>query len=69
MEEKPMLKFVFNADNSPVSAKCSACGKEMPQGELRDTFVGENLRWFRLQFEAHKKAIHPLVNEPKRSTH
>jgi hypothetical protein len=31
----------------------------MPGGELRTVFIGEKLRWFKAQFDLHRKQKHP----------
>ena len=59
MIHPPRLMITYNSNKFPVSAKCSVCGQEMPKGDMRRTFIGEDLCWFKAQFEAHKKTRHP----------
>jgi hypothetical protein len=59
MANRPTLKIVYDANNFPVSAKCFACSEEMPQGEPRITSKEENRKWFKAQFDLHKKQKHP----------
>jgi hypothetical protein len=54
------LKLIYDTKNFPASANCSACGEEMQGGELRTVFIGEKLRWFKGQFDFHRKQRHPL---------
>jgi hypothetical protein len=56
------LRIVYDAKGFPASAKCSACGEEMPKGELRSPTIGENLRWFKAQFDLHRKQKHRPEN-------
>jgi hypothetical protein len=59
MAHPPTLRLVYDAKNFPDSASCTACGEEMPRGELRTVFVGEKLRWFKAQFDLHLNRKHP----------
>ena len=59
MAHPPTLRVIYDAKNFPMSANCTACGEEMPGGELRTVFIGEKLRWFKAQFDLHRKQKHP----------
>jgi len=59
MAHPPTLRVIYDAKNFPMSANCTACGEEMPRGELRTVFIGEKLRWFKSQFDLHLKQKHP----------
>jgi hypothetical protein len=59
MAHPPTLRLIYDAKNFPASANCTACGEEMPGGELRTVFIGEKLRWFKAQFDLHRKQKHP----------
>jgi hypothetical protein len=58
MADPPKLKITYDAKNFPASAKCSACGEEMPRGEVRTAFKGEKLKWLKDQFDLHKTKRH-----------
>jgi hypothetical protein len=58
MANLPTLKITYDSDNFPVSARCSACGQEMPEGDLRRTFKRGNLEWFKVHFDLHRKLKH-----------
>ena len=50
---------MYDVKNFPASANCTACGEDMPRGDLRTAFIGEELRWFKDQFDFHRKQKHP----------
>jgi hypothetical protein len=54
----PTLRIIYDANSFPASAKCSACGEEMPKREPGSLTIGENLRWFKTQFDLHKAHKH-----------
>jgi hypothetical protein len=54
----PTLRIIYDANSFPASAKCSACGEEMAKREPRSSAIGENLRWFKTQFDLHKAHKH-----------
>jgi hypothetical protein len=54
----PALRLIYDEKGFPVSANCTACGEEIPRGELRTVFIGEKLRWFKTQFDLHLKRRH-----------
>ena len=59
MAHPPALRLIYDVTNFPTSADCTACGEEMPRGELRTAFIGEKRRWFKAQFDLHQKKKHP----------
>jgi len=59
MPPAPTMQMRYDENSIPVSAKCSMCGKQMPQGEPRITNPIENVAWFATQFELHLLEIHP----------
>jgi hypothetical protein len=54
----PTLRITYDANSFPASARCSACGEEMAKREPRSPAIGENLRWFKTQFDLHKTNKH-----------
>lgn len=59
MANLPTAVIVCDVNGVPVSAKCSACGEEMPQGEPRGTTRELSLKWFQQQFALHSRQKHP----------
>ena len=59
MVHPPALRLIYDVKNFPTSANCTACGEEMPRGELRTAFIGEKRRWFKAQFDLHRVQAHP----------
>ena len=59
MAHPPTLRLIYDAKNFPASANCTACGEDMPGGDLRTAFIGEKLRWFKDQFNIHRKQKRP----------
>jgi hypothetical protein len=55
----PSLQTRYDENGIPVSAKCSLCGEQMPQGAPRITNPIENVAWFSSQFGLHVAQIHP----------
>jgi hypothetical protein len=62
----PQLQTRYDQNGIPVSAKCSACGEQMPQAKPRIVEPMENVAWFAAQFDLHAKRMHPPapVNKP-----
>jgi hypothetical protein len=58
MAHPPALRLIYDVKNFPTSANCTACGEEMPRGELRTAFIGEKRRWFKAQFDLHREQKH-----------
>jgi hypothetical protein len=63
----PVLQTRYDENGIPVSAKCSLCGEQMPQGAPRITNPIENVEWFVTQFSLHATQRHPPA-EPRKST-
>jgi hypothetical protein len=57
----PSLQTRYDENGIPVSAKCSLCGEQMPQGKPRITNPIENVAWFTFQFGLHVAQSHPPV--------
>ena len=57
----PELQVRCDENSIPVSAKCSLCGEQMPQGIPRITNPIENVAWFSSQFGLHVAQIHPEI--------
>lgn len=55
------LQMRYDANSIPVSAKCSLCGEQMPQGKPRITDPIDNVEWFAAQFRLHVERSHPQV--------
>ena len=69
MEQKPELIMLYEMYDYPVGARCSACGKTMPQSKKWINPLAENLRWLRAQFELHLAQNHsPDEMQPQAST-
>lgn len=49
---KPKL-ILTHQHGVPVSAKCSECGEEMPNGDPRVVTAEDNKKWFAHHFEQH----------------
>jgi hypothetical protein len=58
MAKKPELLIDSDADSHPVSAKCSACGVQMPLMESKGASSAESKRWFAIQFDLHVRQKH-----------
>jgi hypothetical protein len=57
MAKKPEL--LIDSENShPVSAKCSACGVQMPLMESKGASSAESKKWFAIQFDLHVRQKH-----------
>ena len=61
----PNLQTRYDENGIPVSAKCSACGEQMPQGAPRIMNPIANVEWFASQFGLHVSQIHPEVEALK----
>lgn len=59
MPQMPALQTRYDENGIPVSAKCSLCGEQMPQGKPRITTPIENVAWFSAQFSLHVTQSHP----------
>jgi hypothetical protein len=57
----PELQMRYDENSIPVSAKCSMCGEQMPQGTPRITDPSDNITWFASQFGLHVAQIHPEI--------
>jgi hypothetical protein len=55
----PNLQTRYDENGIPVSAKCSLCGEQMPQGTPPITSPIANVEWFASQFGLHVTQIHP----------
>jgi hypothetical protein len=58
MSRFPELQIRCDQNSIPVSAKCSACGEQMPQGKPRIIDPMDNVTWFAAQFDIHLKRMH-----------
>jgi len=67
MPPAPMMQIRYDENSIPVSAKCSICGKQMPQGKPRITNPIDNVAWFAAQFELHLLQNHPT--DPRKALH
>jgi hypothetical protein len=67
MPPTPTMQMRYDENSIPVSAKCSMCGKQMPQGEPRLTNPIENVAWFTAQFDIHLLESHPP--DPRKALH
>lgn len=54
----PRLTVVHDMNDYPATAKCSACGKEMPRRQRWITSSADNLAWFADQFRFHVEQEH-----------
>jgi len=63
----PTMQMRYDENSIPVSAKCSMCGKQMPQGEPRLTNPIENVAWFTAQFDIDLLQNHPP--DPRKALH
>jgi hypothetical protein len=59
MPPTPTMQMRYDENSIPVSAKCSMCGKQMPQGSPRLTNPIDNVAWFAAQFDLHLLENHP----------
>ena len=55
------LTILYDVNNQPTSAVCSACGEVMPTAYPR-TDSGEIITWFAAHFEIHREHKHPVRN-------
>jgi hypothetical protein len=53
MAKNPELLVDYNANSHPVSAKCSACGVQMPLMGSKGASSAEGSKWFAIQFDLH----------------
>jgi hypothetical protein len=58
MTNKPTLEVTRDTNGLAVSARCSACKKEMPTGLPRGTTIPESDKWFVKAFESHLRYEH-----------
>jgi hypothetical protein len=61
MSLTPNLQTRYDENSIPISAKCSLCGGQMPQGTPRITNAIANVAWFAAQFDVHVAQIHPEI--------
>jgi hypothetical protein len=61
MPPVPELQMSYDENRIPVSAKCSLCGEQMPQGTPRIMNSIRNVAWFAVQFRLHVARTHLLV--------
>jgi hypothetical protein len=61
MSHMPELQMNYDGNSIPVSAKCSLCGEQMPQGTPRFMNSIDAVGWFAAQFRVHVARIHLLV--------
>ncbi|MGA2216555.1 MAG: hypothetical protein ABSG51_00615 [Terracidiphilus sp.] len=54
----PKLTVVHDMNDYPATAKCSSCGKEMPQRQRWINSSADNLAWFADQFRFHVEQEH-----------
>jgi hypothetical protein len=59
ISKKPELVIIYDLNDYPVSARCSACGAVMPQRQEWITSAAENLEWFANQFRLHLESDGP----------
>lgn len=57
----PELQMRYDENSIPVSAKCSMCGEQMPQGKPRITDPIDNITWFASQFGLHVAQNHAEI--------
>jgi len=53
------MQLRCDVNGVPISAKCSKCGEQMPQGSPRITNPIDNVAWFGAQFSEHVAQFHP----------
>jgi len=58
MTKKLELLIEFDENSHPVSAKCSACGVQMPLMESKGASSEESSKWFAIQFDLHVRHKH-----------
>jgi hypothetical protein len=58
MTKKLELLLEFDENSHPVSAKCSACGVQMPLMESKGASSEESSKWFAIQFDLHVRHKH-----------
>jgi hypothetical protein len=61
MPQVAELQMRYDENSIPVSAKCSLCGEEMPQGAPRIMNPIDNIAWFAAQFRLHVERNHLQV--------
>jgi hypothetical protein len=54
MYMKPELAFTYDADMQPISAKCSACGEQMPAPPPNTRDAVDAIIWLSRHFLQHK---------------
>jgi hypothetical protein len=57
MAKKPEL-LLDSEHSHPASAKCSACGAQMPLMESKGASPAESRKWFEIQFDLHVRQKH-----------
>jgi hypothetical protein len=50
---KPQLIVVHDINDYPATARCSACGEEMPVRQSWINSASDNMAWFTDQFRLH----------------
>jgi hypothetical protein len=58
MAKIPGLLIDYNSNSHPISAKCSACGVQMPLMESKGASSAESSKWFAIQFSLHVRQKH-----------
>jgi hypothetical protein len=58
MAKKPEWLVEYSANSRPLSAKCSACGVQMPLMESKNASSAESEKWFAIQFDLHVRRKH-----------
>jgi hypothetical protein len=58
-ERKPGLTVVFDMNDYPAAARCSACGEQMPVRLRWINPSAQNLAWFVDRFQLHVEQEHP----------
>jgi hypothetical protein len=57
MSKSAYLAIVYDANNNPISARCSLCGKKMPSAN-QNVPKGNLIDWFAAFFDLHCKDEH-----------
>jgi hypothetical protein len=58
MTKKPELLVDYSANSHLVTAKCSACGVQMPLMGSKGASSAESSKWFAIQFGLHVRRKH-----------
>jgi hypothetical protein len=58
MPATPELIIGYDENSNPETAVCSACGEEMPQGDLANVSPSDTIRWFVTNFNLHVEQKH-----------